>query len=666
MVEQTDYGGKSTDLKDIEKEVKAAFESTIRKAQQTQSIPEFVPVSTETVEQQNTAKQKRAALPDWEQSKKQLNNRGITPETMDFGSYNPAPVLRDHIQYVPARQTRESVAQTFAGVHKLAQRQADTPAASAYETEKERLRQAAEQEFLHNTTDWGQTVIRNFAVNSDSPQTAALINYLQLLLQSPNGIAYERYTAAEQEAEKEQRIDEIKEWANENGRSPILSEIYGEDTNGILNLPSGISLVTAPFRGADYLLDVLETAYVGEPLPSSVPDFTETTQALREGVSQNMTETGQFIYHTAMSAADSLIANALGGEIGGAIILGLGTASDTAHDIMDRGGTVDDALIGGAVSGILEGVFEKISLGQLKAMKLMPADSVKTVLKNVAKSVVTNASEELITEIANTIFDTIFMGELSTYELTVQGYLSQGKSERDARWLATADILKRVAESAISGALTGILFGIEASAESYVRSQFAARGEAKLRAQEMPTPKELEAMNASEAEARGAMVLLNLDQVDGVEGDNQTISQTDRAKTEQWTYTPSDEQYLRYKGVYDNPKYYNQETGAIIWPENNGFVGNPKTEILQPGTRIDRYGSDFGSFVSPEGTPYHMRAAAPGTYMKQYSVFEVTKPLQVTSGKISPWFDELGGGVQYLLPETIDDLLEAGIIRRIR
>ena len=47
-------------------------------------------------------------------------------------------------------------------------------------------------------------------------------------------------------------------------------------------------------------------------------------------------------------------------------------------------------------------------------------------------------------------------------------------------------------------------------------------------------------------------------------------------------------------------------------------------------------------------------------------VFEVVKPIPVTAGEILPWFDEVGGGVQYLLPETVDDLLDAGIIRRIR
>ena len=42
----------------------------------------------------------------------------------------------------------------------------------------------------------------------------------------------------------------------------------------------------------------------------------------------------------------------LTGNISGAIILGTGTASDTANDIMERGGTEEEALIGGAVSGI--------------------------------------------------------------------------------------------------------------------------------------------------------------------------------------------------------------------------------------------------------------------------------------------------------------------------
>lgn len=89
-------------------------------------------------------------------------------------------------------------------------------------------------------------------------------------------------------------------------------------------------------------------------------------------------------------------------------------------------------------------------------------------------------------------------------------------------------------------------------------------------------------------------------------------------------------------------------------------------DFLQPGTKIDRYGSDFGSFTSSEGIPYKMRSVAPGTDLKPYSVFEVVKPINVKAGEIAPWFDESGGGIQYLLPNTVDELLDAGILRRIK
>lgn len=151
-----------------------------------------------------------------------------------------------------------------------------------------------------------------------------------------------------------------------------------------------------------------------------------------------------------------------------------------------------------------------------------------------------------------------------------------------------------------------------------------------------------------------------------IESGSKSISQVDRIKIDAWDYTPDDELYLKYKDVFDNPKYYNQETGAINWPENNGFADMPMDEVLQPGARIDRYGSDYGSFTSPEGTPYEMRAVAPGTDQRPYSVFEVVEPIDVKSGSIASWFDEPGGGIQYLLPDTVDELLDAGILRRIQ
>ena len=152
----------------------------------------------------------------------------------------------------------------------------------------------------------------------------------------------------------------------------------------------------------------------------------------------------------------------------------------------------------------------------------------------------------------------------------------------------------------------------------------------------------------------------------GYDSGKTTISLADKIKIDAWDCTPSDELYSKYKNVFDNPKYYNQKTGAINWPKNDGFASSPIDEVLQPGTRIDRYGSDFGSFTSPEGIPYEMRAVAPGTDLKPYSVFEVVEPINVKAGEIAPWFDEPGGGIQYLLPDTVDELLDVGILRRIK
>lgn len=101
------------------------------------------------------------------------------------------------------------------------------------------------------------------------------------------------------------------------------------------------------------------------------------------------------------------------------------------------------------------------------------------------------------------------------------------------------------------------------------------------------------------------------------------------------------------------------------WPPNRGFQGTPVTEKLAAGTRIDRYGYEGGTFLSPEGTPDWMRSLAPGTTAKPYNIYEVAQPIEVQSGKAAPWFNQVGGGVQYELPMSVSDALAAGSLRRV-
>ena len=40
-------------------------------------------------------------------------------------------------------------------------------------------------------------------------------------------------------------------------------------------------------------------------------------------------------------------------------------------------------------------------------------------------------------------------------------------------------------------------------------------------------------------------------------------------------------------------------------------------------------------------------------------------PLEVIGGQVTPWFNQIGGGYQYFLPQTIKALLESGIISKL-
>jgi RHS repeat-associated protein len=105
------------------------------------------------------------------------------------------------------------------------------------------------------------------------------------------------------------------------------------------------------------------------------------------------------------------------------------------------------------------------------------------------------------------------------------------------------------------------------------------------------------------------------------------------------------------------------ERPPINWPPNRGFAGEPGAATLVPGTRIDRFGYDGGTFVSPEGVPYVQRSLAPGTQYKPYNIYEVMKPIDVKAGEIAPAFGMPGKGMQYELPASVKSLVESGHLK---
>lgn len=104
---------------------------------------------------------------------------------------------------------------------------------------------------------------------------------------------------------------------------------------------------------------------------------------------------------------------------------------------------------------------------------------------------------------------------------------------------------------------------------------------------------------------------------------------------------------------------------APYYPYYNGFLGNPVSETLQPGTLIDRYGPPGGSFASPVGTPLYARSLSPQAAGSPLLTYRVVQPLTVQSGIAAPALYQPGGGIQYLLPNSVQTLLDNGLIEPV-
>ena len=95
------------------------------------------------------------------------------------------------------------------------------------------------------------------------------------------------------------------------------------------------------------------------------------------------------------------------------------------------------------------------------------------------------------------------------------------------------------------------------------------------------------------------------------------------------------------------------------WAPNGGRVPGTikENQTIPAGTIIDRYGSQWGKYTSPAGVPYEQRALPYIENPNAYHKYEVLKPIDnVTISEIAPAFEQVGGGIQYELPNNIKKL----------
>jgi len=115
--------------------------------------------------------------------------------------------------------------------------------------------------------------------------------------------------------------------------------------------------------------------------------------------------------------------------------------------------------------------------------------------------------------------------------------------------------------------------------------------------------------------------------------------------------------------IKGNPEFID-ENGEPKWPENDGFKDKPQKSLLPTGKMIDLYGDEGGRFASPLGTPYEERSLPYVKDSQEYHAYKLDKSLDVLEGKTAPAFNQRGGGTQYKMPDSAENLVDKGFLKR--
>lgn len=195
-------------------------------------------------------------------------------------------------------------------------------------------------------------------------------------------------------------------------------------------------------------------------------------------------------YQLGMSGADSLAALPLSFVSGGGatVALGLGAANQGFKQAKAQGATDNQALAYGTLAGAAEGLFEKFSLDNIKAMARTDKKGLSNFFLNTLKSMGVEGSEEALTQISNDFSEMLVLGDNSTlqqvYNDEYARAIAEGLSEAEARERAqTAQataLWQDVGAAALGGAAMGGVMGggaqLIGKAARGVKNRFSGQG----------------------------------------------------------------------------------------------------------------------------------------------------------------------------------------------
>ena len=210
------------------------------------------------------------------------------------------------------------------------------------------------------------------------------------------------------------------------------------------------------YRPINTARDMSSTRFVDTVRGTVAQELEENTSLTVGG--QNV---ASFLYQTGMSIADSAVQVAVLGKAA-PILMGASAAANQAYDVLQRGGTNEEAFWGGVAAGAAEMLFEKVSVENL--LKPRTISGWKSVLSSALEQAGVEATEEGLTEIANILSDAAIMGSSSNFERSIQAHMADGDTREEAERKAFLDAIGQVAAASVGGAISGgVMAGVKAS-----------------------------------------------------------------------------------------------------------------------------------------------------------------------------------------------------------
>ena len=285
---------------------------------------------------------------------------------------------------------------------------------------------------------------------SESERNKIKADFLKLKDKGYNTESLYKWYAREQDEKKaEDNLDRIKMYAK---KHPVIASANSIGQKFVGGVPDAIQYISAnidkKYNGGD--------GYIN-------PDTTETakSEAIRQSVSERINnDFGSLLYTAGMGIADSTINMVMnkfipGGSAMGLTLLGTSAGVSGANEVIENGGSIENAVTTGVANGIAEALFEKISLEQLSAFRASGKSTFRADVGNVLKGAFTEGSEEAFTDLANRLTDDAINKDLSSYNLSKKNYMEQGMSEAEAENAASWDFWKNVGLDFAGGAISG-------------------------------------------------------------------------------------------------------------------------------------------------------------------------------------------------------------------